>query len=78
MRYQVRKTSKMAWIRFNGKTYKRRVYEFLDPDTRWWRECVKQGSMCGSDPNAFIVLDFFENGYVRDEGAYMPGTWASY
>lgn len=69
------KTSRKARIRFNGRTYTRRIYEFIDGDTGWWRECVKQGAMCGCDPNAFIVLDHFDNVTVTEEASGMPGRW---
>lgn len=72
---EIYKTSHKAKIRFNGRTYTRRVYEFLDDDTKWWRDCVKQGAMCGCDPNAFIVLDSFEDVTVIEEAIGMPGKW---
>lgn len=72
---KIYKTSRKAKIRFNGRTYTRRIYEFLDDDTRWWRDCIRQGSMCGYDPNTLIVLDAFEDVTIIEEAIGMPGKW---
>ena len=66
-----RNTSCKASFVHHGKRYTRKVYEFLDPDTGWWRECIKLRE-------GYIPLDYFEDVTIRDEGAYMPGTWAAY
>lgn len=70
------KTTRKARIRWNGKTYTRRIYEFLDPDTKWWRDCVKLGSMSLYNGNSLCPLDSFDDVTVCEEGAYMPGRWA--
>lgn len=71
------KTSKKARIKLGGKTYTRVVYEGYDEATAWWRDYVRLGSMSMGSPNAFCALDTFDEYTMRDEDAYMPGTWAT-
>lgn len=73
---QLYKTSRKAKIKFGGKTYTRTVYEGYDPAVNWWNDFVRLGSI-GDNPRAFVALDSFENYTTRDEGTYMPGTWAT-
>lgn len=73
---QLYKTSRKARIKFGGKTYTRCIYEGYDTNAGWWRDYVRLGSMSCS-PNALVALDTFNDYTVRDEGSYMPGTWAT-
>ena len=75
---ELHKTSKVARIKWNGKTLRRIVYEFYDDEKHWWSECVRLGSMSQYNPNAYIPLDHFDEYTIRDEGAYIPGTYAAW
>ena len=57
---ELHKTTRKAVIKFGGKRYERRIYEFIDPVAKWWRDAVKLGSM-GSDPQAYVPLDTFDD-----------------
>jgi hypothetical protein len=68
-------TSRRAKIRWNGKEYERVVYEFMDDESRWWRDCVRLGGMSLYTPNAFVPLDTFDEYRVFEEAVMMPGRW---
>jgi hypothetical protein len=76
MRATVRRTTRKVSIRFGGKTYRRRVYEFLDEEIGWWRDCVKLGSMSVYNPDCYVPLDTFEEYSTTEEAACIPGRWA--
>lgn len=71
----VRRTTRVATIRWNGKRYRRRVYEFIDPDTRWWRDTVRLGAMSMWNSDSFVPLDTFDEYEVFEEAIGMPGKW---
>lgn len=74
-RMQLHRTTRKARIRFGGSTYRRVVYEFLDDETKWWRECVKLGSMSAYNPECYVPLDTFDDYTVIEEACGMPGRW---
>ena len=69
-----RRTTRVAYIKFGGKRYKRVVYEFIDPETGWWRDCVRIASM-GSNPDSYCPLDRFHDVKVIEMASGMPGQW---
>ena len=75
MAYEVYRTSRRAKIRWNGKEYERVVYEFMDDEVNWWRDCVRLGGMSLYAPNAFVPLDTFEDYRVFEHATVMPGRW---
>ena len=77
MNVQVYKTSRKAVINLGSKKYRRNVYEYIDPKTKWWVDCVRIGSMSGDSrlQRDFTPLDCFEDVVVTETATGMPGQW---
>lgn len=75
--YKLSKTTRKARIKRDGKWYERVIYEFLDEDTGWWRDCVKLGSMSAYNPECYVPLDTFEDDEYRviELASGTPGRW---